>query len=171
VGFIFKPFNTKGIQDSLQSVTRELLTPSNMKRYGQMAADMIRLRTRLGSSVSAEGADKEPLKPLAESTKKERKRLQSKGKLSSLTSPGKSNLTRSAQLLDSVQVTRVESTSVVVGPKGPRSDSLTNEKVGEYVSQAGRPFNFLSSVEIKRINDEIKRNLRQIIERLLTKTK
>jgi hypothetical protein len=171
MGFVFKPFETKAMRDALGSVTKELLSVENMRRYGQMAADMIKLRTRLGDGVSAEGEDKQRLKPLAESTKQARKRMQKRGKLSDLTTPNRSNLTATAQLLDSVQVTKASPGVVTIAPKGARQEGGTNPKVAEYVAQAGRSFMPLSRVEIKRINDEIKRTLREILGRLLTKTK
>lgn len=173
-----------------------------MRKYGQLAADMIRLRTRLGSGVAYDGADKANLKPLSSKYIKQREdmndsaeanvltnrfrekrksgsRKQVKlsvskserskaGGLSELTSPKKSNLTRTGQLLDSIQVTNAGIATVSVGPKGGRDDGLTNQKVAEHVTEAGRPFNSLSKIETKRLHDEVKRNLREAIKRVLT---
>lgn len=156
----------QAMNDALDEVKK----PENMKKYGQMVADMIRLRTRLGDGVPKEMSDKEKLKPLAQSTKDERKRLQGKGKLSSLTAPNKSNLTRTGQLLDSEAVKSVGVGRVTVGPTGPRDDGKSNTDVAEYVSKV-RPYNHLSRIETKRVNDAVKRDVRALIKNKLTKAK
>ena len=160
------PFK-KAMQAALQAIS----SPTNMRKYGETAASMIKLRTRLGDGVPAEGAEKRRLKALAQSTREQRKELSRQGRLSSETTPGKSNLTRTGQLLDSEGVTRVSQGQVAVGPQGIRDDGLTNEEVARYVTDQGRPFNHLSRVEIKRLNDAVAKDLQGIIERQLTRAK
>jgi hypothetical protein len=155
---------------AMADALNDVKSPANMKKYGQMVADMIRLRTRLGDGVAREGADKGKLKKLAKSTITSREALQKKGKLSELTSPGKSNLTRTGQLLDSESVKSVSVGKVTVGPTGTRDDGKTNAEVAEYVSQQ-RPYNHLSRVETKRVNDAVKKDIRALIKSRLTKTK
>lgn len=157
---------------AMNSAIDEVKKPENMKKYGEMVADMIRLRTRLGgkASVAREGGEREVIKPLADSTKADRKRLQAKGKLSGLTTPNKSNLTRTGQLLDSEKVKSVSTGKVIVGPTGTRDDGKSNEDVAEYVSKA-RPYNHLSRIETKRVNDAVKRDVRALIKNKLTKVK
>lgn len=155
---------------AMKEALDEVKKPENMKKYGEMVADMIRLRTRLGDGVPREMAEKEKLKPLADSTKEQRKRLQSKGKLSNLTTPNKSNLTRTGQLLDSEKVKSVSTGKVTVGPSGTRDDGKSNADVAEYVSKS-RPYNHLSRVETKRVNDAVKRDVRTLIKNKLTKVK
>jgi len=51
---------------------------------------------------------------------------------------------------------------VQVGPKGSRGgENLTNEKLMEYVTDAGRPFNYHTKTEIKQ--------LQQLVEEIITK--
>jgi hypothetical protein len=157
--------------EHIQAALEQVARPENMRKYAEMASDMVRLRTRLGSGVDADGANKSRLKPLADSTIEERKRLKSRGELSADTSPGRSNLTRTGELLDSIQPTQVSQGSAKIGPDGIRSDGLSNQKVAEYVTAQGRAFNNLSSVELKRIHDAVKRDVRDIIKRLLTTPK
>lgn len=183
-----KPIDMSRIRVALETVIPQIKAPANMRKLGEMVAGMIKLRTRLGYGVASDGAEKSLLKPLAKSTIEVRKGNLAfyksatgkviayepddngaKVRLHSDTRPSKSNLTRSGQLLDSEQVTEVGQGWVHVGPSGERTDGLTNEKVAEYVSDGGRPFNHLSKVETKRLQDELKRQLREAIKRVLTK--
>lgn len=160
------------MQEALEGALEEIRKPENMLKYGKQAAGMVKLRTRLGSGVGSEGEEKGALAPLKHSTIKQRQALQSKNRLSNLTTPGKSNLTRTGQLLDSVEAHDPESGSVMVGPRGDRSDSkLSNDEVGAFVTTAGRPFNNLSKTEIKRVNDALKKDIKAIIREQLKKHK
>lgn len=159
---------------ALNRALAEVRTPERMMKYGKMAADMIKLRTKLGSGVAAAGQEKRKLKPLADSTVEQRERLAKKGKLSDMTTPRKSNLTRTGQLLDSMRAHDPDSGTVLVGPSGNRKNEkrgLTNELLGAFVTAAGRAFNNLSKIEIKRMNDTLKREIRAVIRKQLTKNK
>jgi hypothetical protein len=156
---------------ALTQAFRELIRPSNMRKYGEQAAAMIKLRTRLGQGVERDGAEKTALKSLSDRYKKQRKALQKEGKLSDQTSPGKSNLTRTGQMLDSQGVTSVGEGEAFVGPSGTRDDGKKNEDVAAYVTYAGRPFNNLSKIEVKRVNDAIKSDLKKLLAQALTKAR
>jgi hypothetical protein len=180
--------NAKRIADALDSLIAEIKAPESMRRFGQLAADMIKLRTRLGSGVAKDGSEKQKLKPLSKTYIEVRKgnlafkTSPSTGKpipfkpdangakmtLSNQTSPSKSNLTRSGQLLDSEGVTSVGYGTVSVGPSGQRTDRKSNEDVAKYVTDAGRPFNHLSKTELKRLQEAVKKELRDRIKRVLT---
>lgn len=164
----FKIPRTKELARAITEVMPSILDPDNMRKYAQMGADMVRLRTRLGSGVARDGADKAPLKPLAESTKARREAMQASGRLSSLTSPGKSNLTATGQMLESITVTEVRYGAASVGPSGSRDDGKSNAEVAEHVTDAGRPFNNLSRVETKRLLDAVRRDIRNAAKKLLT---
>lgn len=155
--------------ESVGSLMEEILSPESMKKYGEMAAEMIRLRTRLGSGVEREGAEKQKLKPLADSTKKQRQSKKKSGKLSSLTTPNRSNLTDTGQMLDSIRTLSTSRGKAKVGPVGNRSDGKLNERISEWVSEAGRPFNSLTKVEQKRLLDAIKRDFKATLKSRLTK--
>lgn len=159
------------LKDALTKALKQIASPANMRKYGETAAGMIKLRTRLGYGVSEDAADKEPLRSLSDTTIERRKELQKKGMLSDLTSPRRSNLTQSGQLLDSIQVTSVDQGEVRVGPKGNRTDGLNNEDLAGYVSDQGRPFNHLSRIESKRMIDAVRKDLRDALARLTTNRK
>lgn len=163
---------------AMKSAAEEVRSPENMKKYGEMVAAMIKLRTRLGDSVKAEGADKVPLKALSTKRPKSggpsyvevRERDERMGRLSDQTSPRKSNLTRTGQLLDSEAVKSVSTGKVTVGPTGDRDDGKTNAEISGYVSKT-RPYNHLSRTETKRVNDQVKRDIRALIKNKLTNAK
>jgi len=161
----------KDIQAALVAVLKDVSEPKNIQKYAEQAASMIKLRTRLGMGVSKDGGDKKALKKLASSTKVSRVRKSKTGKLSSDTSPGKSNLTETGQLLDSIEVISISKGQVRIGPKGKRRDGLSNPEVAGYVTAQGRPFNNLSKVEIKRIQDQMTRDLNKLTKGRLTRTK
>jgi len=149
----------------LDQAFRTLLSKNYLTSVGKQAADMIRLRTQLGYGVPSDGKSREKLKPLSAAYKKVRK----ENPLNGNTSPSKSNLTRTGQLLSSIGVKSIQKDKVIIGPKGPRNDGETNERVGEFVSEKGRPFNNLSDVERKRLTETIRKDLQQLLEKALVK--
>jgi hypothetical protein len=155
----------KDVRVQLEGVVREILSKTYLRSVGDFAADMIRLRTRLGYGVARDGASRERLKPLSPGYKKQRKKM----KLNENTSATKSNLTKTGQLLSSVKTKAVTNKGVLIGPEGSRRDGLTNEELGQYVTEQGRPFNHLSNVEIKRITDKIRQDVQTMILKALVK--
>lgn len=152
-----------------KKVAKEISSPKYMKEVGQFAADMIKKRSRLGSSVSDRGNQKEKFKQLSDPYVEQRKKDKTNGKLSEFTSAKKSNLTRTGQLLDSIAVKEATPRTATIGPSGQRNDGKSNQKVGEFVSDAGRPFNNLSNVEIKRVSDKIRRDVMSLLKKRLMK--
>lgn len=165
--------NFNAIKDALEEIIGEIRSPENMRKYGDLAADIIRTRTRLGYGVPAPLAEKEALKPLSEKYIARRKAQREDGKsggLSALTAPGKSNLTRTGQLLDSIAVAGSAENQVVVAPFGPRKgEKLTNAELAQYVTDAGRPFNTVSKIEQKRLFDAVRLDIQNALNKRLTK--
>lgn len=145
---------------------KRAFSAAQMTKYGEFAAEMIKLRSRLGFGVSTEGGNRNRFAELSKSYKEERAQDRKSGKLSSLTTPNRSNLTRTGQMLESLGVKKLKDGEVKIGPKGKRlGESITNEEVGVFVSAAGRVFNNLSKTELKRldkfIEDELERFLKE----------
>jgi hypothetical protein len=157
--------NFKDLEIKLKAAVETLRSPAGMKKIGLRAVEMVRLRTRLGYGVAKQGAVKERLKSLSRPYVGQRAEF--KG-LSDLTSPGKSNLTRTGQMLDSLDVKSTGTGTVKYGPTGERDDGLSNQEVAGYVSEK-RPFVNLSNVEEKRIQDSIGKDLREEMQKNLTK--
>lgn len=90
----------KLIDDAVNYMSKK----STLETIGDYNKETIKTRTRLGK-----GVDK-PLGPqtklnIKDNTKKTRRNLKKKGQLSSKTQPAKANLTRSGEMLDSLEST------------------------------------------------------------------
>lgn len=169
--------------NALQKAIEKAVSPDAMRSYALEAANMIRVRTRLGYGVASSGGKRERLKPLSESYKKQRAgqlgffttesgavvpyKPKRKPKISEFTTPGRSNLTFTGQLLDSLQVTSANRGKATIGVQGRRAgSSLTNRDVARFVEEQGRPFLNLSDVEIKRVNELVTKRLTEELRKL-----
>jgi hypothetical protein len=134
-----------------------------MKEFGEYMANAIKVRTRLGYGVKKLAGSREKLKPLdPERYIPFRKSFPN---LSGDTTPNKSNLTLTGQMLDSMQVKEVTKGKVTVGPAGPRNDTTdTNEKIAEYVAEQGRPFNTLTKPELKGLTDLVRNKITKLLK-------
>lgn len=137
-----------------------------MRLLGNLAIERITERTRRGYGVSRTGANQTKLKRLSPSYvafRKSRRR-----ELDSTTSPRKSNLTFSGRLLRSMVIKEISNRQVKWGPKNNmrKGSRITNEQLGEYVAQAGRPFNNLSKQDIRAIRVAMDKSLRESIKKL-----
>lgn len=157
----------KNVNNSLKLALRKATSPANMRKLAKMASDMIRTRTRLGFGVKTLGGKRQKLAPLKPSTKKSRK---ANPNLSGLTSAGKSNLTETGQLLDSIDVVSVTQGKAVVSTSGSRKGGGQNKEIAGYVSVA-RPFMNISDVEIKRIEDDFSKIVEKELDGELNKIK
>lgn len=127
---------------SLQKFLKKQTSKKNLKLVGQEGVKILIERTQgKGQGVEELGGRKQKLKPLAKSTKKRRKSF--KG-LSPNTTPGRSNLTFTGKLMESISFnTRVKSLRFrITGNK--------NKKIAEYVSK-DRPFFNFSKMELSKL--------------------
>lgn len=121
-----------------------------MKALGREAVRLIVKRTRLGYGVDRDLGAKSRLKPL--SARYVDWRQKNKRQLSGFTTPRRSNLTKTGQMLDSMTILETSKGRVVIGPSGARKGSrLSNQKVAEFVTKQGRPFNYLSELEFNQL--------------------
>ncbi len=140
---------TDFVKDLNVKVINETFSKRQMRDYAQLAIDMIVKRTRQGLGVAGTGRSEQNLKPLSDGYTKYRRN--NRFKLDSTTSPGKSNLTFTGQLLRSFTVYEVRNNFVSWGPnRRRRKGGITNQELGEFVSER-RPFNYLSKIEIEKI--------------------
>ena len=156
--------NMRQFELAMDKAIKEVESVSSMRSLGEEMAERIRKRTRLGKGVAETGAAPQPLKPLSASYKATRAgkiafatakdghvypyKPDEAPKLHPHTTPGRSNLTRTGQMLDSLRVIAVRVGVAVLGLHGPRNDSkLSNADVGGYVSKE-RPFLNLSKPEL-----------------------
>lgn len=123
---------------------------------------IIERRTRLGKGVS-EGGDLSKLKPLSEKYVKFRK-----GKVSELTSPKKSNLTFTGQMLSAIKGIRNGSLFTFFF-SGKRDDGLNNSDIARYNKEKGRPFFDLSTSERNGLQRKISKIIKESIKKLFDK--
>jgi hypothetical protein len=158
-----------------------------MQAAGEFCVGRIVRRTRVGQGVSRAGAESESLKPLSQSYRQFRAgkiaffrkgaavvpyKPDAPPPLAGTTTPGKSNLTLSGQLLASIKVLTAGAGRAVIGAAGDRlnflrgKSLLSNADVAGFVSKE-RPFLNLSRAELNglqrfwrdRISAAIKKSL------------
>lgn len=133
------------IKFNINTSLKNLLGKKQYQKLANLAAGMIKKRTRGGFGV--ESNRKKKLKALKPSTKRSRARFEG---LSSETSPGTSNLTRSGQLLDAIQGIGF-SKSYKVQIKTGRNDGSKNDDIIKGQEDMGRTFLELSGGEKQTI--------------------
>lgn len=157
-------FKAEDFKKKLEQALAKVLSQPQMKALMQETADDIKKRTRLGSGVESDFEPKRPLKPLSSKYKTYRKKNPHK-ELAASTSPNKSNLTFSGQMLDALSGTS----------KGPfqgeiflqdkrkmltnQSRSFGNNDLAIWNAEKGRNFLALSDLEFKRLEQKIEKAL------------
>lgn len=114
--------------------------------------DDMKARIRRGFGVSTNGGKKKPFKPLSDSYRKQRKNMT----LSSETSRGKSNVTQTGDMIDSMTVKNGKVTL----------EGDENKKKAGYVQET-RPFMHASKQEIKRVTQNLREQVYALLDRLL----
>jgi len=147
----------KKLKELSEQIVKEVTNTQFMLELGGKASNLIFKRTRLGYGVSQQGSDKERLKPLSDSYKKVRKAHPQ----STNTSPAKSNLTRTGEMLDAIQPIKTAIGSVTIGLK----DSINSNKA-QWNTEKGRPFMNLSSAEMKQIQNFLRDKINSILDKL-----
>jgi phage gpG-like protein len=131
--------------------------------------NIIQRRTRLGSGVEESGQPKVPLAPLAPSTRRSRKYKKGLGKLSELTSPNKSNLTETSQMLGSLRgYARKNATAgtIDIQPTGDRNRKLAAIHTLGGPKLPKRPFLNLSAQDIKQLTAVLQDKFSEILEKI-----
>jgi len=155
----------KQINDLTRSLEKQignLVTRKDMRAVGELSVALIVNRTRSGRGVKSPGGNVSGLKSLSEQyiLFRQRNRI----RLSNTTSPSKSNLTFSGQMLESISVLKVSKVKfnqiVKIGIKpNNRDDGKTNTQVINWVSNM-RPFFFLSKGEATKIRKELSKRIK-----------
>lgn len=165
----------------MAEVIEDFEKPSNMKDLGDFCAERIVKRTRLGKGVEEHGANPQSLKALSKSYKDARKgkiafatspsghvypyKPKNPPKLSNLTSPGRSNLTFTGQMLEAVKtVLSKRGYAKVSVDDSKREDGTTNKKIAGFVSEE-RPFLNLSAPEITALQRYIRQRIEDLLKR------
>lgn len=151
----------KELEAAMGELISKVTSNSFLKEVGVMACDLIRKRTRLGFAVREQQGSKEKLKTLTDPYVKFRKKSKPPGP----TSPGKSNLTYTGQMLNSLEP-KVVGNSVLIG--------FSNEEArqkAEWVTDGGRPFMSLSKAEVKQIQQKLEKDIGSILSKIVKSLK
>ncbi len=124
-----------------------------MSEVAELAKDMVVNRTSKGFGVNSSNGPKVRLKGISESYKKQRRRLSKQGKLSAETSPQKSNLTKSRQMLSSVD------SKASVGQAEVFLNNRKAEEKAKHQAEDGREFMNLSRTELNKITKLIEEKI------------
>lgn len=139
--------------DKLVKKATEVLTGPELdavaEQFARNAATMIVRRTRSGLGVNRDGGSTQGLKPLSPNYVKKRQ----KSNLSAFTSPGKSNLTFTGELLTSLGIEQRKFGAWDIVFYGTRESGITNAELAGFVSDKGRPFLYLAKDEIAKLKD------------------
>lgn len=155
----------RGFSKLIQRIKR--VTNINMRDklaelYCQQARQIILSRTISGKGVSRDSGNITNLKKLSASYILYRQR--NRKRLASYTSPTKSNLTFTGELLSSLSIKRFRQGSWQLRFEGQHGSGISNAKLARYVSE-DRPFLNLSASEQKVLAASYRRNFAALVKR------
>jgi hypothetical protein len=160
--------NQKKIQDKIDKLNklRESFDAADSKEVGDKVVKSIQKRSRQGKDVEGQNFD-----ALSKEYKKQRKR--NSRNLDETTTPNKSNVTATGQMLKSMRAEGVKGKIVINPPSGNRSKELSgssprisNREVARYVQEDGRRFFGLTDKQ----KTELTRDVKNVLLRKLKKT-
>lgn len=169
-------------EKKLTGLVGDSVSAKAMTTFAKFARDMIVKRTRRGFGVEQTGRKQQRLKKLSKSYIDFRKgkvsfftrngtvipiKPKAPPKLDSTTSPGKSNLTFSGQLLRSLVVSSKKGEFTIRANNRRRKNGLTNNELAEIVSNQGRPFMGLTVGELRKLRRLYENGLAGAIKRQL----
>lgn len=143
----------KDLQRKLGTLIREVGDAQTMVKVAKQTAETVKKRTRRGFGVEQTGGRSKRLKKLADGYKKTRRGLKKRGQLSTETTPAKSNLTKSGEMLDSIKGEgKTRQARIYI-------DGSRNEKKVKDQVEQGRVFMNLNRAEVKDIIDILEEDL------------
>jgi hypothetical protein len=116
------------IVKKIEKAVDDNLKVDALGRLGVEAVNLVRKRTRLGYGVPKNLGQRKKLEPLSPRYVERRSMFSN---LAAYTTPKKSNLTLTGQMLESLEATVVGST-VIIRPTGTRIDGKRNEDVARW---------------------------------------
>ena len=132
----------------LNSTIEKVNGPAEMRAIGEFMIEKIRIRTQLGNAVMENLQEKSKLKPLSKKYIEQRKVFMN---LSTMTTPKRSNLTRTGSMLDSLKIKSMSKTAIRIGPTGSDMFGVSNSSKAFWQEKMGRIFLRLSFAEVKQI--------------------
>ena len=143
----------KDLANKLNNLLNDSVLAEIHNALGQKASQMVTDRTKSGFGVKKNNSGETQLKPLSPKYIEQRKKLKSRGKLSSETTPNKSNLMKTGEMLNDI-IYKSNSKEAVVFIKEEKNKKKAIRGKKE------RPFMNLSKNEIQEltniVNEKIK---------------
>lgn len=155
------------VQKFTSKIEKTLKQAVSKRQTSALAEEAIKIivrRTRLGYGVKRNYSERYKLPGLSTAYIKRRRNYSG---LAGTTTPKKSNLTFTGQMLESVSIIRADDKGmIVIGPKGRRRDRLTNVEVAEFNEQRGRIFNRLSRLEFQQLLRIYRKNFGDLLQKM-----
>ena len=151
---------TNRFTNNLERAIDQAFSNQHLNELGRQIATQIRIRTRSGYSVKANGASQQRLQPLSPDYVETRFFARRVGLLAPTTTPRRSNLTFTGNMLDSI-IYKVANRRITFGFSNPKAEETASE-----VQSRGRPFFNLSRTEINKLTRQFNTRLRNILIRL-----
>ena len=155
---------SKQLEEKARQIEKTLQA-ANFDYLIQEIPEQIQRRTRLGAGIDPSGKNKK-LDPLSDSYVKKREALKKKGDLFNATTPKKSNLTLTGQMLNAIIGIKESATRFVFTFNPQRDDGKSNLDIARWVQEKGRNFFRLSSSEVKQFERKIAKTINQAIKNL-----
>lgn len=140
-----------------EKALNEMTSKKNLRIVGEEAKSLIQKRTRLGGSVKQNLGTRSRLKPLSEDYKKTRKRKRSD--LDRTTSPARSNLTYSGQMLREIGV-KIRNGSILLRFIHPFA-----KQKAKWVQDQGREFFFISKPEFRQLQNLMRKRVSKVLNK------
>lgn len=151
----------ENIRNKTQASIDKALTGTFLAALAKIVSNSIKLRTRLGKGLDGEGGTLSPLKKLSSRYKAQRERFKKSGDLDNTTTPSKSNLTKTGQLLRSI-FGRVKGKTVEIYIKDDRNDGVSNNDIVKWQAEdQDRPFFYISKNERRQIQRLVRKKILQ----------
>jgi hypothetical protein len=162
--------NTDKVFDKQLKKLSRKLDKLDFETYFRKMPKLVRQRTLDGLGVNKSGEEYDLPGFKNKSYIERRKKLKSDGEMSSKTSPAKSNLTLTGQLLSAIIAQRVDKLSQRLALLDDRNDGKSNYDIEEgQRKKRGRRFLALSKKEISFLDKLIVEGLNKIIKRIFEK--
>lgn len=145
----------KEMQKKLESAMNELTKPKFLNEIGQQIVEDIYKRTKLGYGIEEPRGTQSKLKPLTGQYKKMRKSFP---KLSTDTSPSKSNLSLTGDMLNDLKV-KVTNTKALI-----YLGSEFSKNKAKWNSEKGRTFLNVSNTQVSKIIALLKNKLKELLK-------
>lgn len=165
-------FQLNQVLDNINSIIEEVVDTKQMNALGEYAIQLIAKRTRLGYGVNSAGEKRQRLPALKPITVAIRTAAKKQGRLDERTSPKKSNLTFTGQLIDSLGIAVSAPGQIIIQPQGYRSDDgeiKANLQLARVLAKRGFRFLNISDAEFRQLGNFLRDGLTSALTRRLKK--